>query len=356
MRDRTLSPESKAIYAYMCSFAGEGDTAFPSAETMMDELGMANKRFYGHRKRLIDAGLIEVRKGRRDGSKYEHNIYHLPLNSKRNAAIRSLDDGECRNDTPQTSTENGQCRNDTPQINGQCRNDTPHFVENPEFAQVNGQCRFGTVQNDTTKVGWMDGLDPKTNQPTSNGIPVAGSGYDREIEDAFARMDAIAVNRNLLAQPQDIIRTKGALATLAKSYPTDQIVARWAKKHEDLLRSGCEERYYPQLCRWLEHSAERELAGSAKRAEACATPSERKAHEHEVAEAQRFEGDAIYAKLKSDLEEAGRLFRELNTGATGLSGNEYLKREEEVRAACSQARAALDAYVTQAENGEKQAA
>ena len=35
MRDKNLSVEAKAIYAYICSFAGSGTTAFPSAELMI---------------------------------------------------------------------------------------------------------------------------------------------------------------------------------------------------------------------------------------------------------------------------------------------------------------------------------
>ena len=32
MRDRDLTPEVKAIYAYISSYAGAGDTAYPSVD------------------------------------------------------------------------------------------------------------------------------------------------------------------------------------------------------------------------------------------------------------------------------------------------------------------------------------
>jgi DnaD/phage-associated family protein len=76
MRDKELSPEAKAIYSYICSFAGSGTTAFPSAELMMHELNMGDKRFYKFRKELVDKGYITIFK-QRNGNRREKNIYHL---------------------------------------------------------------------------------------------------------------------------------------------------------------------------------------------------------------------------------------------------------------------------------------
>lgn len=76
MRNRDLSPEAKAIYSYICSFAGSGTTAFPSAELMMHELNMGDKRFYKFRKELVDRGYITIIK-QRNGNRREKNIYQL---------------------------------------------------------------------------------------------------------------------------------------------------------------------------------------------------------------------------------------------------------------------------------------
>ena len=76
MRDKNLSPEAKAIYAYICSFAGSGTTAFPSAELMMIELKMSDRRFYKFRKELIDKGYITILK-QRNGNRRERNIYRV---------------------------------------------------------------------------------------------------------------------------------------------------------------------------------------------------------------------------------------------------------------------------------------
>lgn len=74
MRDKRLSPEAKAIYAYICSFAGAGNSAFPGADLMMAELQMSEKRFYKHRKLLIEYGYIEIVKNRRENRR-DNNTY-----------------------------------------------------------------------------------------------------------------------------------------------------------------------------------------------------------------------------------------------------------------------------------------
>lgn len=78
MRNKEISPEAKAIYSYICSFAGSGTTAFPSAELMMHELNMGDNRFYKHRKELVDKGYITILK-QRNGSKREKNIYQIEV-------------------------------------------------------------------------------------------------------------------------------------------------------------------------------------------------------------------------------------------------------------------------------------
>lgn len=91
MRDRTLSPEAKAIYAYICSFAGSGSTAFPSADLMMSELKMGDKRFYKFRKELIAKGYITIIK-QRNGNRREKNIYMInvePVEHSQNESVQN---------------------------------------------------------------------------------------------------------------------------------------------------------------------------------------------------------------------------------------------------------------------------
>ena len=79
MRNSKLSLSAKAVYAYICSFAGSGGNAFPSLELICSELNISEKKMYKCRKELIDNNLITVEK-KRIGSKYSNNIYTLITN------------------------------------------------------------------------------------------------------------------------------------------------------------------------------------------------------------------------------------------------------------------------------------
>lgn len=77
MRDPNLTPEAKAIYAYICSFAGAGGTAFPGIELMLKELKMSKDRFYKHRKLLEAHGYIEIISEKNEENKFTRNIYKI---------------------------------------------------------------------------------------------------------------------------------------------------------------------------------------------------------------------------------------------------------------------------------------
>lgn len=72
-----ISIESKAIYAYMCSFAGAGQSAFPSVEKILVDLNISKDRFYKHRKELINNGFIKIERNRIKG-KVMKNTYIIP--------------------------------------------------------------------------------------------------------------------------------------------------------------------------------------------------------------------------------------------------------------------------------------
>lgn len=76
MRDSRLPIESKAIYSYLCSFAGAGITAFPSIEIMQKELNIGENAFFKYRKFLMQFGYITVTK-KRNGNRWAKIIYEL---------------------------------------------------------------------------------------------------------------------------------------------------------------------------------------------------------------------------------------------------------------------------------------
>ena len=63
--DINLSIEAKAIYAYICSYAGNGESAFPKLNTMLYHLQISKTRFYKHFGLLKEHGYIEVQRRRK---------------------------------------------------------------------------------------------------------------------------------------------------------------------------------------------------------------------------------------------------------------------------------------------------
>ena len=84
MRDRRLDKGAKAIYGYLCSFAGSNGNvdgereAFPGVSLMMSELGINSRdTYYKHRNQLIKLGYLKIEKQRKEGSKFDRNIYKI---------------------------------------------------------------------------------------------------------------------------------------------------------------------------------------------------------------------------------------------------------------------------------------
>lgn len=77
MKDEDLTIDAKAIYAFMASFAGAGNTSFPSVKFITDKLGISRQRFNKHRKLLEDKGYITIKKERKSDGSWESNVYTL---------------------------------------------------------------------------------------------------------------------------------------------------------------------------------------------------------------------------------------------------------------------------------------
>ena len=88
MKDRSLTVEAKAIYSYFCSYAGAGDTAFPSVKSIREDLGMGEDRFYYHFLHLKAYGYIEVTERIDPGTKkFKSNLYTLVSNPVQNPEL-----------------------------------------------------------------------------------------------------------------------------------------------------------------------------------------------------------------------------------------------------------------------------
>lgn len=58
MQDRDLSITAKAIYAYLASYLGNGDSCFPSRDRVCSDLGIGKDTFRKHIASLIDKGYV----------------------------------------------------------------------------------------------------------------------------------------------------------------------------------------------------------------------------------------------------------------------------------------------------------
>lgn len=78
MFDRSISIQSKAIYAYLVSYTGAGRTIFPKVETITSHLKMSKSTFYKHFKPLVENGYINVSKAKGFKNKNVYVICNNP--------------------------------------------------------------------------------------------------------------------------------------------------------------------------------------------------------------------------------------------------------------------------------------
>ena len=82
MIDADLSLEAKGIYAYFCSFSGNGNAAFPSRDKIVYDLGVNKDTYYKHFQMLVNQGYITVRQICKKGV-FTNNVYTLVSNPKK---------------------------------------------------------------------------------------------------------------------------------------------------------------------------------------------------------------------------------------------------------------------------------
>lgn len=106
MLDRELSIEAKAIYAYIASYSGNGDSAFPSIKKICYDLQINEKRFNRHKKVLFDKGYIEVSQERKGGGKFASNVYTI-----KHYIQPTTQNGGTDSDNDEPYTQNGSTGN-----------------------------------------------------------------------------------------------------------------------------------------------------------------------------------------------------------------------------------------------------
>ena len=142
MKDRRLTPQAKAIYAYFCSYAGCGSTAFPKVSQIMYDLNISNKTYYKHFDLLTEFGYITVVKIKKEGNKFDNNIYKLNTNPKK-TVVENLHNGE---ENIELSTENIQKK----EKNVDNPVDNSRSVDSPSWK--NSMTQISTTRNYTINI------------------------------------------------------------------------------------------------------------------------------------------------------------------------------------------------------------
>ena len=117
---------------------------------------------------------------------------------------------------------------------------SPENTSSPAF--FSGEPPYISISNDYPE-DWTDGwMDFQTNQPDV--YPGMNSQVDTASD--FRKIADETINRNKLdaaRQPYDELRRLG--------YGADEIGAAWARRQSEVKDAGCEDKYMPQLRKWL---------------------------------------------------------------------------------------------------------
>lgn len=91
MTDPNLELVCKSIYAYLCSYAGGGDTAFPGRDKIVSDLVINKDTYHKYLQLLKDSGYIEVRIERNEQWVHGHNIFVLRRFVEETAAQKDVE-------------------------------------------------------------------------------------------------------------------------------------------------------------------------------------------------------------------------------------------------------------------------
>ena len=77
MQDRRLSIQAKAIYAYFCSYAGAGQSAFPGRSKIVYDLRISKDNYYRHVNQLKAFGYLLAEQEKSCNGQFQRNLYTL---------------------------------------------------------------------------------------------------------------------------------------------------------------------------------------------------------------------------------------------------------------------------------------
>ena len=77
MLDNRLTVNAKGIYAYLCSYAGAGNIAYPRRSTILRELAISEGKYYRHFNKLVELGYVTPEQGFGERGRYKSSTYTL---------------------------------------------------------------------------------------------------------------------------------------------------------------------------------------------------------------------------------------------------------------------------------------
>lgn len=172
MKDTKLNIEAKALYAYLSSYAGSDQSAFPSVELICHELDISKNRFRKYRKQLEDNGYLNIERVK-SSNLYGKNLYTLNHEPRplQNRAVESeaLENRAMKNralenltTTSNSSTSNSSTSNSITN-NNETSNSSSKQQSPFDFYQSNG---FGVLKPYISEqIGaWIDDFKENGNE------------------------------------------------------------------------------------------------------------------------------------------------------------------------------------------------
>jgi uncharacterized phage protein (TIGR02220 family) len=169
LRSSELSPESKAIYGYLASFAGCKNTCFPSRKMMLKELQMSETRFSKHMNPLIALGVVSVTR-ERNGNVYGKNIYTI------NHEIQIIENQDSR------CSENESAENESAE--NLSTNSNSINIKNINNKNINNKEHKDIVEKNLDKPPYKEIID-YLNAKTNKSYQYQGTSTQRHINGRF---------------------------------------------------------------------------------------------------------------------------------------------------------------------------
>lgn len=127
MTDKNIHIYAKAIYAYFCSYAGNGNNCFPSREKIYYDLGISRDTFSKYLNQLVDNGYISVEQVREKG-KFSNNIYTL---------LDTISPLPKRTDSDEMDSNNNSSFNNNSYFNNECKKEKKQTDSNSYEQLIN---------------------------------------------------------------------------------------------------------------------------------------------------------------------------------------------------------------------------